>query len=191
MSFTLHGIAVSSGIAIGHAHLVSHTSLEVAHYVLPKKFIDEEIARFDAALQTTRNELSVLRGNRPTGFTGPPTLFLGDRCAGSGGLQQADVREQPNVIARILRPAITIPIVVKLSCLSLDDVEAVLAMGLGIGEVVRTDCAERQAGMAQEVTGLPRKQVDKIDRDPPIATDLIRQPGKPLDVRRHRPGVDE
>ena len=66
MSFTLHGIAVSSGIAIGHAHLVSHTSLEVAHYVLPKQFRDEEIARFDAALQATRNELSSLRNNRPT-----------------------------------------------------------------------------------------------------------------------------
>lgn len=65
MSFTLHGIAVSSGIAIGHAHLISHTSLEVAHYVLPKKFLDEEIARFDAALLATRNEFTTLRSNRP------------------------------------------------------------------------------------------------------------------------------
>ncbi len=65
MSFTLHGIAVSSGIAIGHAHLVSHTSLEVAHYVLPKKFLAEEIARFDTAIQATRDELETLRSNRP------------------------------------------------------------------------------------------------------------------------------
>ena len=66
MSFTLHGIAVSSGIAIGRAHLISHTSLEVAHYVLPKQFIDEEIARFDAALLATRNEFSSLRSSPPT-----------------------------------------------------------------------------------------------------------------------------
>jgi len=66
MSFTLHGIAVTSGIAIGHAHLISHTSMEVAHYVLPKQFLDEEIARFDAALLATRNEFSSLRSNRPT-----------------------------------------------------------------------------------------------------------------------------
>ena len=66
MSFTLHGIAVSSGIAIGHAHLLSHSSLEVAHYVLPKQFIAEEIARFDVALQATRNEFSSLRSNRPS-----------------------------------------------------------------------------------------------------------------------------
>jgi phosphotransferase system enzyme I (PtsI) len=65
MSFTLHGIAVSSGIAIGHAHMVSHTSLEVAHYVLPKQFLADEIARFDAALLATRNEFVSLRSNRP------------------------------------------------------------------------------------------------------------------------------
>ncbi|MGC2164930.1 MAG: phosphoenolpyruvate--protein phosphotransferase [Gallionella sp.] len=66
MSFTLHGIAVSSGVAIGHAHLVSHTSLDVAHYTLPEPLIKEEIARFDAALLATRSEFANLRSNRPT-----------------------------------------------------------------------------------------------------------------------------
>ncbi|MDD5180910.1 MAG: phosphoenolpyruvate--protein phosphotransferase, partial [Gallionellaceae bacterium] len=65
MSFTLHGIAVSGGIAIGHARLVSHTSLEVAHYTLPKHLVHEEVARFDAALESTRQELTALRANRP------------------------------------------------------------------------------------------------------------------------------
>ncbi|MDO8413448.1 MAG: phosphoenolpyruvate--protein phosphotransferase [Gallionellaceae bacterium] len=65
MSFTLHGIAVSSGIAIGHAHLVSHTSLEVAHYALPKHLVPEELMRFDAALEATRSELAGLHDNRP------------------------------------------------------------------------------------------------------------------------------
>ncbi|OIR16886.1 phosphoenolpyruvate-protein phosphotransferase [mine drainage metagenome] len=65
MSFTLHGLPVSSGIAIGHAHLVSHTSLEVAHYVLPKHLVDEEVARLDAALESTRMELVDLRSFRP------------------------------------------------------------------------------------------------------------------------------
>jgi len=76
MSFTLHGIAVSSGIAIGHAHLISHTSLEVAHYVLPKKFVDEEVARFDAALLAARNEFSSLRNNRPTQAAAEFDAFL-------------------------------------------------------------------------------------------------------------------
>jgi len=65
MSFALYGIPVSNGIAIGHAHLVSHTSLEVAHYVLPKKLVHEEMARFDAALDATRLELAALHNSRP------------------------------------------------------------------------------------------------------------------------------
>jgi phosphotransferase system enzyme I (PtsI) len=65
VSFTLHGLPVSSGIAIGHAHLVSHSSLEVAHYVLPKPLVEKEVARLDAALETTRKELADLRLQRP------------------------------------------------------------------------------------------------------------------------------
>jgi phosphotransferase system enzyme I (PtsI) len=49
MSFTMHGIPVSGGIAIGHAHLVSHAKLEVAHYDVPPEQIAGELARFDAA----------------------------------------------------------------------------------------------------------------------------------------------
>jgi phosphotransferase system enzyme I (PtsI) len=65
MTFSLHGIPVSSGIAIGHAHLVSHTSLEVAHYVLPEHLVKEEVARLDAALEATHMELASLHANRP------------------------------------------------------------------------------------------------------------------------------
>ncbi|MFH2134235.1 MAG: phosphoenolpyruvate--protein phosphotransferase [Pseudomonadota bacterium] len=65
MSFTIHGLPVSSGIAIGRAHLVSHTSLEVSHYVLPKNLVEEEVARLDAALHATREELTDLRTHRP------------------------------------------------------------------------------------------------------------------------------
>lgn len=65
MSFALHGLPVSQGIAIGHAHLVSHAALEVTHYVLPKHLIHEEVARLEEALETTRKELSGLREFRP------------------------------------------------------------------------------------------------------------------------------
>ncbi|MET0218799.1 MAG: phosphoenolpyruvate-utilizing N-terminal domain-containing protein, partial [Burkholderiales bacterium] len=50
MSFTIHGIGVSGGIAIGYAHLVSHARLEVAHYVVPKSRLPEEAMRFEAAI---------------------------------------------------------------------------------------------------------------------------------------------
>ena len=65
MSFTMHGIPVSGGIAIGHAHLVSHARLEVSHYLVPLAKIAEEIARFESALQTVRAELAELRADIP------------------------------------------------------------------------------------------------------------------------------
>lgn len=65
MSFTIHGLPVFSGIAIGRAHLVSHATLEVVHYMLPKALVAEEVARLQSALQTTREELGALRTNRP------------------------------------------------------------------------------------------------------------------------------
>ncbi|HEV7819980.1 MAG TPA: phosphoenolpyruvate-utilizing N-terminal domain-containing protein, partial [Burkholderiales bacterium] len=65
MSFTMHGIPVSGGIAIGHAHLVSHARLEVAHYAVPAHQIADEVARFETALKTVRAELEELRTQIP------------------------------------------------------------------------------------------------------------------------------
>ncbi len=57
----LHGLAVSGGIAIGHAYLVSHATLEVAHYTLPPRRVDDEVGRLGKAFDTVRGELSELR----------------------------------------------------------------------------------------------------------------------------------
>ena len=65
MSFALHGIAVSSGIAIGRAHMVTHTSLEVVYYFLPEYLIPDELERFDSAMEATRKGLIALREARP------------------------------------------------------------------------------------------------------------------------------
>jgi phosphotransferase system enzyme I (PtsI) len=62
-SFSIHGIGVSSGIAIGQAHLVSNALLEVVHYVLPENLVDEEIARFTSAVRTVKNDLEVIRSS--------------------------------------------------------------------------------------------------------------------------------
>jgi hypothetical protein len=35
VSFTVHGIGVSAGIAIGHAHLFAGMGAEVQHYEIP------------------------------------------------------------------------------------------------------------------------------------------------------------
>lgn len=76
MSFTIHGIGVSGGIAIGHAHLVSHTKLEVSHYDVPAPQLAEETARFDRAVSTVRRELEELRGSVPAGAPAEFAAFI-------------------------------------------------------------------------------------------------------------------
>ncbi|MGB7815326.1 MAG: phosphoenolpyruvate--protein phosphotransferase [Methylotenera sp.] len=60
-SFSIHGIGVSSGIAIGHAHLVSNALLEVVHYQLPTHLIDNEITRFNDAILAVKKDLETIR----------------------------------------------------------------------------------------------------------------------------------
>jgi len=74
MSFALHGIPVSGGIAIGHAHLISHAPLEAAHYRVPPNQIEDEVRRFDAAVGSVRTELEALRANVPATA---PAEFVG------------------------------------------------------------------------------------------------------------------
>ncbi len=76
MSFTIHGIGVSGGIAIGHAQLVSHAQLEVAHYDISKSRVAEEKARFDAAVVTARAELASLGEHIPAGTPAEFEAFL-------------------------------------------------------------------------------------------------------------------
>jgi phosphotransferase system enzyme I (PtsI) len=85
-SFSIHGVGVSSGIAIGHAHLVSNALLEVVHYQLPKHSIDDEIERFDSAIDTVKNDLeqirNSLRNNAPAelgAFIGTHLMMLADK----------------------------------------------------------------------------------------------------------------
>ncbi len=69
MSFTLHGLAVSNGIAIGQAHLISQATLEVSHLVIGPRMVDKEVARFEAALASVRSEFETMK----TGMENSPT----------------------------------------------------------------------------------------------------------------------
>jgi phosphoenolpyruvate-protein phosphotransferase (PTS system enzyme I) len=63
VTFTLHGLPVSGGIAIGHAHLVSHAMLDVAHYAIQPRKVDDEVQRLARAFDTVRAELAELRSS--------------------------------------------------------------------------------------------------------------------------------
>ncbi len=61
----MHGVGISSGIAVGRAHLVSHALLEVAHYQLPKHLLEQEVLRFEQAIVTVKADLESIRRQLP------------------------------------------------------------------------------------------------------------------------------
>ena len=60
VSFTIHGIGVSGGIAIGHAHLFAGMSAEVDHYEITGLEVIREQRRYDRAVKEVREELNEL-----------------------------------------------------------------------------------------------------------------------------------
>ncbi len=67
VSFVLHGIGVSDGIAIGRAQLVSHATLEVAHYSVRAEQVPVEIERLTQAIVAVQKELESLHGAMTSG----------------------------------------------------------------------------------------------------------------------------
>ncbi len=58
--FTMHGIGVSGGIAIGQAHLFAGMSAEANHYEISGPDIVREQRRYDRAVREVRDELNTL-----------------------------------------------------------------------------------------------------------------------------------
>ena len=67
VSFALHGVGVSGGIAIGRAQLVSHATLEVAHYTITSRQVPAEIERFTLAVHEVQRELEGLHNALTSG----------------------------------------------------------------------------------------------------------------------------
>ncbi|BCF87229.1 MULTISPECIES: phosphoenolpyruvate--protein phosphotransferase [Paraburkholderia] len=63
MSFTLHGIPVSRGIAIGRAYLIAPAALDVDHYLIEPTRIEGEVERFRTAQALVHQELDELRAD--------------------------------------------------------------------------------------------------------------------------------
>ncbi|HEY1044136.1 MAG TPA: phosphoenolpyruvate--protein phosphotransferase [Telluria sp.] len=59
-SFTLHGIPVSRGIAIGRAHILTPAALDVRHYLVAEEQVEGEVARLQAAFAAVHKELQTL-----------------------------------------------------------------------------------------------------------------------------------
>jgi len=64
-SFTLHGIPVSRGIAIGRAHLLRPAARDVKHYLVAEEKVEAEVARLTHAINAVNQELQVVRRDLP------------------------------------------------------------------------------------------------------------------------------
>lgn len=64
-SFTLHGIPVSRGIAIGRAHKLAPAALDVKHYLVAEEHLEAEVVRLQQALAQVHKELQTLWNELP------------------------------------------------------------------------------------------------------------------------------
>jgi phosphoenolpyruvate-protein phosphotransferase (PTS system enzyme I) len=64
-SFTLHGIPVSRGIAIGRAHLLAPAALDVKHYLVAEEQIEAEVQRLQQAIAAVHKELQTIWSDLP------------------------------------------------------------------------------------------------------------------------------
>ena len=65
MSLVLSGTGVSRGIALGKAHILRRGQIEIPEYVVPKKFVKDEINRLKKALLTAAAQLKAIRKHIP------------------------------------------------------------------------------------------------------------------------------
>lgn len=96
-SFSMHGVGVSSGIAIGHAHLISHALLEVVHFKIDADGVDEEIARFERAIGLVKQDLEQLKAQLPKNAPAELSAFINTHLA---MLTDKSLSEAPKTIIR-------------------------------------------------------------------------------------------
>ncbi|CAK0770220.1 Phosphoenolpyruvate-protein phosphotransferase [Gammaproteobacteria bacterium] len=76
MSVLLMGIGVVRGIAIGKAHLFLRDVPEIVEYNLPKDLLEQEVRRFDLALEQARIHLRAIRDHLPATTPADVTAFI-------------------------------------------------------------------------------------------------------------------
>jgi phosphotransferase system enzyme I (PtsI) len=72
MTFSIHGLAVARGIAIGRAVLVASSRVDVAHYFIEPAQVKSELTRLGQAREAVLTELQSLHDNLPK--DSPPEL---------------------------------------------------------------------------------------------------------------------
>lgn len=74
--FTVHGIGIGGGIAIGRAYLIDKTLDNASPHTIEMNEIEHEIERFNSAISQTKIELELIRGNIPPNTPAELSAFL-------------------------------------------------------------------------------------------------------------------
>jgi len=65
MSIALHGMGVSRGIAIGKIHIIQRDQPDIHEYKITEKQVDDEIRRFQSAIECASKQLKAIRKHIP------------------------------------------------------------------------------------------------------------------------------
>ena len=76
MTFSLHGIGASKGIAIGKVHIVTRGLMEVPEYTLEKSEIEKEVKRFKKAVAGARADLGAIKEQIPSDTASDIAAFI-------------------------------------------------------------------------------------------------------------------
>ena len=76
MSFTLHGVPVTNGIAIGKALRIAPSAMDVKHYLVGEGSESQEEKRLLDAFEVVRGELKTIRASLPDAAPEEMRAFL-------------------------------------------------------------------------------------------------------------------
>ena len=76
MTFSLHGVGVSRGIAIGRVHIVERNRLEISEYELEASEVDAEVERLLSAVAQAKHHLREIRDHIPASTSTDISTFI-------------------------------------------------------------------------------------------------------------------
>jgi phosphotransferase system enzyme I (PtsI) len=76
VTFSLHGVAVSRGVAIGRVHIVERNQLEITEFALDEDEVEGEVERLLAAVSLAKHHLREVRAHIPPGTPSEIAAFI-------------------------------------------------------------------------------------------------------------------
>ena len=100
MPFSLQGIGVSRGYAIGRTYLLQRNQLEITEYTIPEAIVEDEVQRFLGSLDIARRQLRDIRVRIPATSSRDVAAFIDTHLL---MLEDATLTEAPIKLIRARR----------------------------------------------------------------------------------------